>query len=285
MRFIAATLLFVMPIIAAGQTSIPSTTDADIAFEVASIKEAGGTPGGSRLSSPDRFRHPRISLLELIGEAYSLQRFRIIGGGGWIASTLFEVEAKAPFEPSGEQMKGMLRRLMTERFRLRTHVETREMPFYALTVAREDKRLGSQFNHTTTDCPTIAAERQRRGESPPRIPSRPGEAPLCTTFIYQRVSLGGTPVLRYRTSGTSMGQFADWLASPTGGTVIDHTGLTGGFDIDLEFAGGGIATRASADDTPSVFTAVQEQLGLQLKSQRGPVEVLVIDAAERPTLN
>jgi uncharacterized protein (TIGR03435 family) len=255
-------------------------------FEVVSVKvrtEAGGAQGAS---SPDRYTRMNVSLRGLIQDAYGLQPFEIAGGPEWAAGNVrFDVLAKAASVPSREQMRVMLQHMLRERFALRTHKETRELPVYVLRVARADGRLGDNLTKTTVDCAAIEAERLRTGAK--LVPLKAGERPVCRIFLTARPRPGGVLTLRHQSSGTDIGEFAKWLAPYVGRAVIDRTGLKAGFDIDLSFSPLSFSPGANAgtpvDETVSIFAGLQEQLGLKLDAEKGPVDVLVIDAAEMPT--
>jgi uncharacterized protein (TIGR03435 family) len=177
----------------------------------------------------------------------------------------------------------MLQSLLAERFKLATHKDTRELPIYSLEVARSDGRLGPQLRPATVDCEAMIAAARARG-GPPPAPPAPGERPICGIRINPgRLSGGGFP----------LSQFAATLSQFVQRIVVDRTGLSGNFDVDLTWTpdqlpqGGpppGAPPLPPADPNgPSIYTAVQEQLGLKLESAKGPVDVLVIDRAESPT--
>jgi uncharacterized protein (TIGR03435 family) len=272
------------------------------AFEVASIKP--NNSGDGRVfaqTQPGRMSMTNVTLKLLIRQAYQLQDFQITGGPGWMTSDHFDVIAKMPegFQPTpGPPAPGagpgplqlMLRALLADRFKLTVHNETKESPIYALIVARSDGRLGPQLKKSETDCAAMfAAGRGRgRGPMPPPGPPQPGESIPCGMRIGPgNLVMGGSP----------LSQFANSLGMFSGRIVLDRTGLTGNYDINLTWtpdqmprpAGDGpppqINGVAVDPNGPSLFTAVQEQLGLKLDSQRGPVEVLVIDRAEKPVEN
>jgi uncharacterized protein (TIGR03435 family) len=178
----------------------------------------------------------------------------------------------------------MLRNLMADRFKLRVHRETREMPIYALVLARSDGTLGPQLRPAAVDCAALAGQRGRGG---PPAPLQAGERPPCGMRIGPGNMMGG---------GLALSQLANSLSPFAQRVVVDRTGLTGNFDLDLTWTpdqipqappGGlpaGVPPPPPIDPNgPSLFTALQEQLGLKLDSVRGPVEVLVIDSVEQPT--
>jgi uncharacterized protein (TIGR03435 family) len=188
----------------------------------------------------------------------------------------------------------MVRTLLKERFKLVVHMETRDTPIYALVKARPDGRLGPKLMPSTMDCGAMRAERAaaiaaaakaRGGAVPvPRAPDS-NEKVVCQMRLSRRED--GTVTLR--AGNTTMATLAGSLRTFAGREVVDRTGLPGEFDFDLQFSVPQ-ATRAADAGVPvaplddaAVFTALQEQLGLKLEPTRGPVELMVIDSAERPT--
>ena len=183
----------------------------------------------------------------------------------------------------------MLRALLAERFKLVVHNETKDAPIYALILARSDGKLGPQLKKSEIDCAAHVRGRPRaraRRDAAARTAAARRDA--C------RAACGSAPATwrwadrRCRSSRTASAMFA-------GRIVLDRTGLTGNYDIDLTWTPDQMPRPAGAGDRPpqingvavdpngpSLFTAVQEQLGLKLDSQRGPVEMLVIDRAEKP---
>jgi uncharacterized protein (TIGR03435 family) len=175
--------------------------------------------------------------------------------------------------------------MLMDRFRLVVHSEKREVPIYALTVARRDGRLGPRLTPAAIDCQSLMNDMMKRvqgGAAPPAPPERPDGGPAC--------GMRSGPGPRFTAGGTSMGSLARMLAVPVGRIVEDRTKLTGGYDFDLEFDASALAGFApgatpAAENAASIFTALEEQLGLKLQSERAPVEVLVIDRLERPSEN
>jgi uncharacterized protein (TIGR03435 family) len=267
-------------------------------FEVASIKANKSGDGRSFLGNPPggRFSATNMPLRALIAFAYGtpqpLPNFRIIGGPSWIDSDRFDINAKASIElqpgPTGPspQLPLMLRALLAERFKLVVHNEARELPLYELVMARSDARPGSQLRKSDVDCAALRASRQGGGAPPP--PPQPGERLQCGMFASPFSVVGGS---------VNMSQFTTLLARMVNRTVVDKTGLTGNFDINLTFtpdqpakapgAASDQPIRINGVDVdpngPSLFTALQEQLGLKLESQKGPVDVVVIDSVDHPT--
>ena len=161
-------------------------------------------------------------------------------------------------------------------FKLRLHMETREVAGYALIPAKADGKPGPSLKPPAVDCDAYRAERAKRGAE---VIVAGREAP-CTVMMLSGAG-GSTQVIA---SGLALKGLATILSSSVGRPIVDATGLAGLFDITLEFAGSpDAAPGASASDAPSLITALQEQLGLRLEPRRVPVELLVIDHVERPT--
>ena len=250
----------------------------------------GIQPGG-------RFNAVNVALWDLIRQAYNLQRSQLVGGPDWLETARYDIVAKAeseiprggPGAPIGP-LNFMMQDLLEDRFKLKAHRETREMPIYALVLARSDQKLGQGLRPSTADCEAFRG-RGRGGAAgpgagpagPPRAMFTPGERPTCGMMVGPgQVAAGGIPI----------SQLTVMLSQYTQRIVVDRTGLKGNFDIDLTFTPDrmpqgplppGVQLPPIDPNGPSIFTAIQEQLGLKLDSERGPVEVLVIDHVERPT--
>jgi len=260
------------------------------AFEVASVKPntsvdrpAGGVqflPGG-RLSAVN------MPLSDLIHFAYQVRPFQIDGIPDWAAMARYDINAKAatelPANSSGVPPAGMqmLQRLLADRFMLRTHTEMREMPTYTLALARPDGKLGPMLTVSTTDCTGGPLTSGTRGGLLARGPDARMRCGLA--IGPQRISAGAIEVA----------ELASALLGLVQRPVVDRTGLTGRYDVQLTFQGesligpGGFLIQPPPDalnsGQPSLFTALQEQLGLKLVATRAPAPVLVVDHLERPT--
>jgi len=252
-----------------------------LSFEVATIKPSG--PGSSffQQPSPDRFVRPNTTLTALLLYAYDVSEFQVQGGPEWMGTARFAVEGKAEGEPTAGQMQSMVKQLLADRFNLRVHTETRDLPRYALVRARSDGRLGDKLRPSASDCPTPAASPNDRPPAPPQ----PREVPRCGLTIRMG---GGTRMVTM--NGASISRLIRTIQPDAGRVVVDKTGLTGSYDIELEtelVRRTGLPTTLFQADTPreglSLFTALQEQLGLKLESERGPVDLLIVDRAEKPT--
>jgi uncharacterized protein (TIGR03435 family) len=259
------------------------------AFEVAAVRP--NTSGTNQVSigiqPGGRFTAVNVPLIVLIRIAHRLQESQLVGAPDWVVNERYDISAKAEAEfspampggPAGLQQL-MLQSLLEDRFKLMTRRETREMPIFALVLARADGKLGPQIKPSATDCQAMAAA--RRGGPPPGLPQE-GERPVCGMRMgFGQLAGGGFP----------LSQLASSLSQTVQRVVIDKTGLSGNFDFDLKWTPDqlpqgppppGVTPPSIDPNGPSIFTAVQEQLGLKLDSQRGPVEVLVIDHVERPT--
>jgi uncharacterized protein (TIGR03435 family) len=193
---------------------------------------------------------------------------RLVGGPEWIDTAMFDIDARMDVPARGPmELMTMMQQLLEERFRLRAHRDTRELPVFELVFARSDHRPGPQLNELITPCAPIV-DRVSREEVPCAVRTAPG---------------------RLTGHGVAMAAVATYLSPVVGRVVIDRTGLTGRFDVALTFAPTTSAVpepnAGLAADAPSVFVAVQEQLGLRLVGGRAPVEVVIIDRVEWPTDN
>lgn len=221
---------------------------------VASVKPGSSADPTGFWTTRGRFLAKNATAKYLVAIAYGLQKSQISGGEDWVDSDTFDVEAKLEGEsskPGGERL--MIKSLLADRFKLRVHQETRESAVYALVIGAKASKLR-------------AADSQGG------------------------VSIGAGHLV---SSGMPMGLFASLLGTRLGRTVIDRTNLTGRYSIDLRWtpdpgeppSGPGDSSSPPDPSGPSVFTAIQEQLGLKLQSTRGPAEFLVIDHIEKPLGN
>lgn len=244
-------------------------------FEVASVKQ---NKSGERTGPYFRYEGMQFvvvnnNLLTTIRTAWRLPPDQILGGPDWVRSERerFDILAKAPDGTTRSQMPLMVRALLADRFKLKTHLETRDAPIYALVVARPDGTLGPRMSPATFDCTSWLAARNRGERVAPPPPSN-GDGLACGL----QSSLGS---IRGRSQIADLAfvlSFLDVLDRP----VVDRSGLTADYELELRWSPDPGRTRS---DLPSLFTALQEQLGLKLEATTGPVEVLVIDSAERPT--
>ena len=261
-------------------------SDGGPAFEVASVKV--NKPDESRPSkisgaNSGRFTATNTPLRFLILYAYRLLDHQLIGAPEWTSSVSLDITATYPPgpPPSDSQVRAMLQRLLAERFALTTHTEQRELTSYTLVVAKEG-RLGPQLHRSDVDCAQWIAEKRPQADAGGPSPVTPsGKRPACMMLATRRWLSGGT---------RTMAQLAATLQSMLGKPVVERTGLTGAFDVDMQWtpadgAGSPPPGDASANDGPSIFSAVQEQLGLKLLAQRDRFDVLVVDRVAHPTAN
>jgi uncharacterized protein (TIGR03435 family) len=238
-----------------------------LTFEVATIKPTVRTDGAWRLqSTPDGYTGMDVSLLKLAAEAYGISDPKLITGGpSWIDTDKFDLEAK--FDTTSipnakdltyRQRADMLQPLLAERFHLKVHYETRDFPTYNLVVAKGGPKLIETKSEDIRTGPT--------------------GAPIC---------LGGqnARTLIYTGVGCRTIDLERLLRSAAGRTVIDKTGLTARYSLELHWTPDDTPANSSRAGGPSIFTALQEQLGLKLEPSTAALNVLVIDSAEKPSGN
>ncbi len=257
---------------ASGQDGASPKPAAKPAFEVASIKpakpqEMGRMMVGIRVEQ-GRFIANNMSVRMLIQQAYNLKDFQVTGAPGWVSSERYDIMAKpegaVPDGLRGEGLRLMLQDLLADRFKLTSHFETKELPVYNLVVGKGGPKL-----------------KESAGGDQDRQMQRMGRGQASLT-------------------GANMAMLIRLLSQSLGRDVIDKTGLTGRYDIELKWTPDEAAMRgpgegperpptentAPADTSgPSLFTAVQEQLGLKLESSKGPVGILVVDHVEKASEN
>jgi uncharacterized protein (TIGR03435 family) len=232
--------------------------------------------------------------IQLIKSAYHVQDFQVVGGPAWLNEDGFDIEAKGDPNATRAQIMLMLQSLLEDRFGLKYHRETRELPVYALTVARGGAKLPApkEGGCIKTDGPIPA---RLPGELPP---ARCGNLSTGMTASGVQVLGGDVP----------MPELIRILSTVLGRPMLDRTGITTRFDVRLEFkaddtttgglmAGWGsvaghrewvaeaLSLAGQPGAAPNILVAVQEQLGLKLDSTKGPVEVLVVDHVEKPSGN
>jgi len=267
--------------LARGTAESQSSAVAGPAFDVASIKpNVSGEPRVSIQSSPGgRFTAINAPVRALIRHAYQLQDFELVGGPKWIDADRVDVVAKAEGDPAPAQMRLMLKTLLADRFKLQLHAEARDLAIYALVLARRDGKIGPDLRRSDGDCSQSAALEDTLGITP-----RPGPPDPAATCGFFGPGPGGSAKFR----GVTIGVLARFLAPPARRPVVDRTGLTGYFDADLEPTAEfgppppppGAADRIDRGSLASIFTVLQDRLGLKLDAQRGPVNVFVIDRLE-----
>jgi uncharacterized protein (TIGR03435 family) len=264
-------------------------------FEVATIRPnttlvEGNLQSGGFQFRGGRFEATRVSLQELVTYAYDLRAFEVFGAPGWATSDRFDISATMPPPSTGiydretaARNRRLLRALLADRFNLVAHEERREMPVYALVAARADRKVGTRLRPFEGEC----------GE--PSTLGPPPESPtgVLPTSKGPQWCLAMTGRGRISARGTLLSDLAAILAPfpAVGRRVIDRTGLDGRFDFDLEWTpvvSGPPAPGAPVDRPdalPTLFTALQEQLGLKLEATRESMPVLIIDSVSQPSPN
>ena len=264
----------------------PTAQDfADRAFDVASIKRNESQEARSQLilEPTGRVTATNVSLRTVLKNIYHTQDFQIVGGPSWIDSQRFDIAAIAPQEMShppvpAALLQEMLRTLLRDRFKLEVRREIRQLPTFALEVVRADQHLGPQMKETLDCSPGLSAAANQ-----PTPLVTPRQAAPCRLLGVPNGLIG---------RGVRMSVLVAALAPHVGRVVTDQTGLQGAYDFELKWTPepansavpGGQDQRGTpiATDAPSLFSALQEQLGLRLTPARGPVEVLVIARVEMP---
>jgi uncharacterized protein (TIGR03435 family) len=249
-------------------------------FEVASVKISPPTtgpipvrsgtplPGGGWVAQNARF-------IDLLRSAYPDHRLPglIAGGPDWINRTRFDIVAKAASEPSSrEDLLAMVRRLLADRFALRVHTESRELEANALILNRPDGRLGPRMRLSTTDCEQARREKRTRDAD---------GRPVCTASATDTNDV----TMHLRAGAVPIATLIMFLQGSLREPILDRTGLTGLYDIDLDWlADSSLTARGDSTDAAAqtVFAAVTQQLGLRLERRREKMDVLVIDSVALP---
>jgi len=210
----------------------------------------------------------------------------MVGLPEWAMREYYDVSATSSLSrATAEQQTAMLRAMLADRCKLVAHFDKREQPVYDLVIARSDGKLGPNLRPSDVDCDAKAAANRAAAEAaraagtippPPPFPAMSGPAPACSFRVLANSTEGG---------GT-MEMFVRLLRSGAGRLVIDKTGLKGSYRMSLPLNIMALPSPETAGDSvPSIFTALQEQLGSKLESSRAMRDVLVIDHIERPTEN
>jgi len=245
-------------------------------FDVAAIKPNTGADRTVFIGapSPSTLRAENVWLRFLIQVTWGVPSFEVVGGPAWTGSERYDINAKSERKLNFGQMKPMLKALLEDRFSLKLHADTREMPVYALVSTRNLKLEETKAGNCMAPHPNS--------------PDWPGPLPVCGAIGMSSHRIGGV--------GISMAQLASTLSNVLQRAVLDETGLTGAFDIHMEWAadqstpglyapGLEPPPAPASDGGASMFTVIREKLGLSLEAKKGPVTVLVIDQAEKPSAN
>jgi len=305
-------------------TAVGLLAQAPAEFEAASIKPAApmengrmmiGMRGGPGTPSPGQMTFINVSLAQIIQRAYDVKSYQI-SGPDWMSSARFDILAKVPAGATKAQANVMLQNLLADRFKLVLHHSTKESSIYALLVAKGGPKLKEAAKESTQDAAAAPPRDGPMMDGPGRgmmgkdgKPQLPPGTPKGTPMIIgegQMIAPGGK--IRMISNGVTIGEFVNRLANQLDRPVMDMTGLSGQYDITLDFAidpsimqarmaamGGGPPStgadspEAAAQDpigAATMFSALKEQLGLRLEARKGPVDVLVIDSMQKtPTEN
>ena len=221
----------------------PSAATAAAAFEVASVKPSAPNPGNPLAAMPmvmspigGRFTATNVPLRVLVRMAYEVLDFQIVGGPSWQMTSKFDIHAKAEdgFTGSTKEMLPLIQALLADRFKLKAHMETRELPIATLVIARSDGRLGPDLKKSTSDCPDPAVQAQKQVDALAKNPQ---------AYVAQMMASGGkctiAPILPtggglagfgLRGNGQPMAVLTSLVTQFTGRIVQDRTGLTGLYD-------------------------------------------------------
>jgi uncharacterized protein (TIGR03435 family) len=246
-------------------SSLPDT------FEVVSIRRNRSTdPARGRVEPGGRFTAVNLPVIQIIRQAYNLRPFQVLNAPDWTASERFDIVANAPegVDFGTDKVARFLRGLLRDRFAFSARMETHDMPIYTLVTSRPDRKPGRRLEASAVDCTGPAPARPAGGQS---------DKPPCAMLGM----MSGANNRRYEMRGYAMATFAQMLGGAVDRLVVDRTGLGGTWNLEIDFSAD--AANPTADDLPSIFTALQEQLALQLEPARGPVDMLVIARIERPT--
>jgi uncharacterized protein (TIGR03435 family) len=256
-RFPLTRLRGVLPVIAATcvvslslEAQFPPQDAKPQAFEVVSVKvDRSGSDSSHSKSMPGRYSATNVKVRELIQDAFRVKDFQISGAPHWTETEGFDIAATTGYsgDLTDKEMEPILQSLLADRFQLRLHRETKELPAYALVVAKNGPKLIAHSGDAGPDT---------------SIRHGPGKLTLSATKA-------------------TMSRLSDVLSRRTGRTVVDRTGLLGEYDLKLEWAPDPTAESVDA----SIFVALQEQLGLKLEPTKAPVEIVVVDRVERPSEN
>ncbi len=237
--------------VASNPAQTPAPRAAPTSFDVVSIKpnQTGGEARRAGSAPGGMFTAVNVSLRLLISRAFGVAEFQVERGPGWVDSEKYDITAKAdtPLEMSREELRPCLQALLVERFRLKYHRETKEGSVYSLVVGKNGSKLKEH--------------------------SGAGRSAIGASSAAGKVEITGTKV--------TLARLAEYLSGQAGRPVVDNTRMTGEYDFRVEWA----TEETIGSSEPSLFTALQEQLGLKLDATKGPVEMIVIDSAERPSAN
>jgi uncharacterized protein (TIGR03435 family) len=250
-----------------GNSFVGMATSAEKAFEVATVKRSPSDAQGARLGPPGKgaITIVNLPLRNIIVQSFRTQRPMVFGGPSWIDEERYDIVGKGP-DPtvSNPEVWEMMRSLLIERFKLKYHVESRELPVFALTIGKTGHKL------------------------------MPGEQGRCAGELKQGRLCGDILVPPFGTGMYNMpiGALITGIGARAGRPVVDRTGLTGRYDINLSWMPEGMTPERLAEIPAEIrpqemglFEAIEQQTGLKLEPSRAPIQVLVIDSVDHPTEN
>jgi uncharacterized protein (TIGR03435 family) len=272
-------------------------------FEVATIKQPPPSDGnrvrimmngGPGSSDPGRIHYENVSLKMLLTKAYGVQEYQI-SGPDWLDSERFDIEAKLPDATTKEQFQAMLQNLLIERFKMSIHRDEKELPTYVLLVAKNGPKLKPSSVDPAAPDPGPTGKMVMGKDGFPDM--RAGGHGVMMAMMMGRGA-------KMAASQASMQELAERLADQLGRPVVDQTGLTGKYEFELHFSmeglvmpppppgarmappPGAVEAPSDGESSPTLQTAIQEQLGLRLESKKAPLDLIVIDHIEKvPTEN
>jgi uncharacterized protein (TIGR03435 family) len=225
------------------------------AFEVATIKLAKGGGNSGITADPGRLSARTVSLKELIFEAYQAPYSQILGGPVWMGSDMYDVEAKSEQPLARDQLRLMLRALLSDRFKLAVHTDKKEMRVYTLQVIPGVSKLRPAVENAAKPAPGV---QRFHGEL----------SQFASLLAVQlTIPMSNDPTTPSRATGPIV-------------PVLDQTGLAGVYDIDVN-----PFSDPSADTFTAWQRALRDKYGLRLEAQKQPVDVLIVDHAEKPSIS
>jgi uncharacterized protein (TIGR03435 family) len=275
--------LILLGVVAA--TAAASPAQAPPAFEVASVKAntSGQLPQTVDVQPSGRLTIANVPLRRIITMAFGIREWQLENGPGWIGGERFDILAKTPTPAASADLWLMLRTLLTQRFKLIVHTETRDAPVFDLVVSRSDGKLGAGLRRSAVDCAQLMGDARSDDRNP------------CG----HEIGFG-----RMRMRGMTLDSLAEIVeAQESDRPVVNRTGLAGRFDWEISWTPQAFVERFNRDrqegrvsgdaplvngqrvdlDGPSLATALRDQLGLTLESTKRPVAFVVIDDVQRPT--
>lgn len=281
-NWLVAVILLVSSAVVPAQEQEPIL---DASFEAATFKR--NVAGGNVVWQPrptGQFTIVNVPFETLLLGAYQLQPDQLQGAPSWVRDERYDIIARLDppiagrLQPDGHPPTWALalRNLLTERAKLSFHRETRQLPIYALVLARRDGKLGPNLREARADCDALrlqSAVAARTGQPSPYPANTPTWIPCGLLNRPGRMVSGGF----------GFAEFLAALSAQVGRPVIDRTGLSGKWDFFVTYAPNSLTAGPASDaNAPDLFTALEEQLGLKLESTQGPADVFVIDRLERP---